>query len=196
VRIVLASGSPRRLVFLQQLDLDPVVRPADLDETPVAGEDPVEYVRRLSVDKAMAVPADNGDVIIAADTTVDLDGTILGKPDDAEDATSMLRSLSGRTHRVHSGVTVRHRIDGVDHLATDTCTTLVTCTEIDATAIEWYVSTGEPFDKAGAYAIQGRAAVFVERVDGSVSNVVGLPVHLVVRLARSLGVELIRTAPS
>jgi septum formation protein len=190
--VVLASGSPRRLAFLRSLGVEPVVRPADVDETPRPGEDPVAYVRRLAFDKAMAVPVAAGEVIIAADTTVDVDGTILAKPDDAAHARWMLRSLSGRAHLVHTAFTIRLGTD--EHrTATDHDTTTVTCVPISDAEIEWYLGTGEPFDKAGAYAIQGHAAVFVERIDGSVSNVVGLPLHRLVALARSLGVELIRS---
>ncbi len=186
VRVVLASASPRRRDLLTQLGVELEVRPADLDEAERPGEDPVAYVRRLSVEKALAVPAGDHELVVAADTTVDLDGRILAKPADADDARAMLRALSARTHKVHTGVTVRRG----GRTATDVATTLVTFTPLSSAAVEWYLSTGEPFDKAGAYAIQGAGAVFVASVKGSVSNVVGLPLTTVVALARSLGVEL------
>lgn len=185
MRVILASASPRRRDLLEQMGIDPVVVPADIDESVGDGEDPVAYVCRLSAEKAMAIRVDPADLVIAADTTVDLDGRILGKPADAAEARAMLRSLSARTHRVHTGVTVRLG----ERSATDVTTTLVTFAPVTDHALEWYVGTGEPFDKAGAYAIQGQAAVFVAAVKGSVSNVVGLPLTTVVTLARSLGVD-------
>jgi septum formation protein len=126
-------------------------------------------------------------LVIAADTTVDLGGEILAKPVDADDARAMLRRLSARTHRVHTGVALRLG----DRTVAETITSLVTFTPLTAALIEWYVGTGEPLDKAGAYAVQGAGGVFVQRVQGSVSNVVGLPLHAVVRLAGDLGVVLL-----
>lgn len=187
MRIVLGSSSPRRRDLLQQLGLEIDIRPADIDETEHPGEDPVSYVRRLSIEKADAVTADADELVIAADTTVDLDGQILAKPADDDEVRSMLRSLSARTHRVHTGVTVRLG----DRTATDVATTFVTFTPVTAGALEWYLGTGEPFGKAGAYAIQGAGGIFVSSVKGSVSNVVGLPLTTVVTLARRLGVELV-----
>jgi septum formation protein len=185
VRVILASASPRRRDLLEQMGVQPVVRPSDIDESVLPGEAAEYYVRRLSAAKAMAIAADPTDLVIAADTTVDLDGRILGKPADADEARAMLRSLSARTHRVHTGVTLRLG----DRTATDVTTTLVTFAPITDQALEWYLGTGESFDKAGGYAVQGQAAVFVASVKGSVSNVVGLPLTTVVALARSLGVD-------
>jgi septum formation protein len=185
VRVILASASPRRRDLLEQMGVQPVVRPSDIDESVLPGEPAEDYVRRLSAAKAMAIAADPTDLVIAADTTVDLDGRILGKPADADEARAMLRSLSARTHRVHTGVTLRLG----DRTATDVTTTLVTFAPITDQALEWYLGTGESFDKAGGYAVQGQAAVFVASVKGSVSNVVGLPLTTVVALARSLGVD-------
>jgi septum formation protein len=162
-----------------------IVRPSDIDESVLPGEVAEDYVRRLSVAKAAVAPAEPDDLVIAADTTVDLDGRILGKPADADEARAMLRGLSARTHRVHTGVTLRLG----QRTATDVTTTLVTFAPITDHALEWYLGTGESFDKAGAYAVQGQAAVFVASVKGSVSNVVGLPLTTVVALARSLGVD-------
>jgi septum formation protein len=180
VEVVLASGSPRRLMLLEQLGLDPEVVPADIDETPLPGEDPVAYVRRLAREKADALDVSPTALVIAADTTIDLDGEILAKPDDADDAKTMLRRQSGRTHRVHTGIAVRHG----DVTLVDVVTTLVTMVPITDELLDWYVATGEPLDKAGGYALQGAGGVLVEKVNGSVSNVVGLPLAPVVALIR------------
>ncbi len=163
------------------------IRAADIDESVVGGEAPVDYVRRLSIHKATAVSVPLGTLVIAADTTVDVDGVILGKPADEAEAMAMLAAISGRRHQVHTGVTVR--ID--DRSATAVVSTDVDIAVIDEATMNWYVATGEPFDKAGGYAIQGAGGVFVAGVSGSVSNVIGLPLDTVVHLARSLGVRLL-----
>lgn len=182
--VVLASASPRRLALLEQLGLTPVVIPADIDESAHDHEPPDRYVARLAVEKADAVMADApvGAVVIAADTTVDLDGRILAKPLDLDDAARMLRSLSARTHRVHTAVAVRRG----PHTLLETVTTLVTMGPITDEVLAWYLGTGEPLDKAGAYALQGAGGVLVERVAGSVSNVVGLPLTALAGLLRQL----------
>lgn len=187
--IVLASASPRRLELLDRLGVEPTVLPPDIDETPLPAEAADAYVVRLAVAKAAAVAATlTGDaLVIAADTTVEIDGDILAKPLDAVDAAVMLRRLSGRRHRVFTGVAVR-RGDDVRSEVVATGVRFAALTEAD---IDWYVGTGEPLDKAGAYALQGAGGVFVEAVEGSVSNVVGLPLHTVVRLAAGLGVRLV-----
>ena len=177
--LVLASGSPRRRELLSQLGLSFDVVVPDIDETPRPGERAVELVRRLALEKAAAVA---GDPVLAADTTVEVDGEILGKPRDADDARRMLRRLSGRSHKVHTGVAVR----GGGRIATDVATTIVTFVPLTPPVLQWYVDTGEPFDKAGAYAIQGTGGVLVEGVRGSVSNVVGLPLTSVARLLREV----------
>jgi septum formation protein len=173
--LVLASGSPRRRELLAQLGLDFAVAGPDVDETPLPGERPVDLVRRLAVAKAVAV---DGDPVLAADTVVDVDGEILGKPADADDARRMLRRLSGRSHRVHTAVALRSG----ERVEVEVVTTIVTFVPLQPAVIEWYVGTGEPLDKAGAYAVQGAGGVFVERVRGSVSNVVGLPLTTVAHL--------------
>jgi len=149
--------------------------PPDVDETPLAGERPAELVVRLATTKARTV---EGEPVIAADTIVELDGELLGKPVDDTDARRMLQRLSGRTHHVHTGVAVRTD----ERLETDVVTTAVRFAALRPGVLDWYLATGEPFDKAGAYAIQGAGAVLVEGVRGSVSNVVGLPLTAVVTL--------------
>lgn len=195
-RIVLASGSPRRQEMLERLGVQFEVMVPHVDETPRPGEDPSAYVERLARQKVLAVAediaadaahADDDRLIIAADTTVDLDGEILGKPVDLDDARRMLKRLSGRAHYVHTGIAVLQsgRLEsGVDE-------TRVQMTPITDHALEWYLGTGEPFDKAGAYALQGTGSVFVSRVSGSVSNVIGLSLTLLVDLTRRLDVDLI-----
>lgn len=187
VPVVLASGSPRRRELLDQLGLVFSVRAADIDESVLEGEDPVTYVARLSREKAAAVPVDPGTLVIAADTTVDVDGAILGKPADAAEARAMLAAMSGRRHHVHTGVTLR--LD--ERAVTEVTTTAVDVVAIDEATAAWYVATGEPFDKAGGYAIQGAGGVLVAAVTGSVSNVVGLPLATVRSLATRLGVDLL-----
>jgi septum formation protein len=180
--LVLASSSPRRRELLELLGVQFTVAPAHLDETPRAGEDPLGYVRRLAAEKAAAVGADD-EVVLAADTTVVLDGTILGKPGSRQEAVSMLRALAGRSHLVHTGVAVRAGELGAWASAT-TSVTLVPLTDDD---IEWYLGTDEPMDKAGAYALQGAGGLFVAAIDGSSSNVVGLPLHLLPALFAEVG---------
>jgi septum formation protein len=177
-RLVLASASPRRSELLQSVGLDFDVLPADIDESVRAGESPSEYVARLSREKAAAIAAriDREGIIVAADTTVDVDGQILEKPIDDDDARRMLQLLSDRTHLVHTGVSVtgfrEARARGTETVVVETAVRFVELTE---QAIDWYLSTGEHLGKAGAYGIQGAAAAFVERVEGSVTNVIGLP---------------------
>lgn len=177
--LVLASGSPRRRELLKGAGLTFAVRAADIDETPLDGESPTAYVRRLSIEKAAASAASPlsspADVIIAADTTVEIDGLILEKPLDDDDAYGMLRRLSGRSHHAHTGVTVSVGRDGARRSSTILVTTEVTFVALTDDMIDWYLATGEASDKAGAYGIQGAAGAFVERIDGSVTNVIGLP---------------------
>jgi septum formation protein len=181
--VVLASGSPRRAQLLALLGVAFEVRPADLDESVLSGEDAMVYVERLARAKAAAA-AGVGDLVIAADTTVELDGEILGKPIDADDAARMLRLLSGRAHRVHTGLAVAERSMVV--------TTVVRFVELTDADIAWYVGTGEPLDKAGAYAIQGAGGAFVAAIDGSASNVVGLPLAELIVLLRAAGFDPLR----
>jgi septum formation protein len=190
--LVLASASPRRQELLRGLGIEFATVPADVDESLLPGEKPVDYVERVAHDKALAVVAKlgigaDGDVVVlAADTTVDVDGEILAKAADDVDARRMLRLLSGRTHQVHTAVVV-WRISG---LQTVTVSTDVTFVDLDEATIDWYLSTGEHRDKAGAYGMQGAAGALVERIDGSPTNVIGLPLAETVDLLRRSGVRL------
>jgi septum formation protein len=187
-QLILGSGSPRRLRLLRSIGLELAAVAPDIDESPLDGEDPVAYVERLAREKAAAVPADAHDVVLAADTTVALDGEILGKPIDADDARRMLRALSGRSHDVHTGVAVR--AGGRTRAAV--ATTRVTMTVITEDDIAWYVGTGEPLDKAGAYALQEGGGLLVATIEGSASNVVGLPLAVVAELLTQAGFPLSR----
>jgi septum formation protein len=162
----------------------------DLDETPQPGEEPRAYVLRLAQEKA-AARAEPGELVLAADTTVVVDGEILGKPEGPEDARRMLRSLSGqasgRDHTVLTGIALEEPGRG---RASDVIETRVRMAALTEEEIAWYVGTGEPMDKAGAYAIQGIGSLFVEAVDGNPSNVVGLPLPAVYRLFARLGHDL------
>lgn len=184
--IVLASASPRRRDLLGALDVELVVRPADVDETPLESESPEALVARLAAMKAHAVEQGTDDLVVAADTVVAVDDEILGKPDDEQHAAAMLTRLSGTTHRVITGVHLVRA--GAERHAVES--TRITFRSLTPGEIAEYVATGEPMDKAGSFAIQGLAADFVTEIDGSHDNVVGLPVDVVVRLARELGVEL------
>ncbi len=170
--LVLASASPRRNEILQQLGVAFSVVPAEIDESPKTEEAPDVYVRRLALYKAEAVSAKHRHSIpvLAADTTVTIDRLILGKPCAIEQAREMLSRLSGRWHEVHSGLAIMHR--GV---TVKSVRTRVKFRDIEPVEIDRYWESGEPQDKAGAYAIQGLGGAFVERIDGSYSNVVGLP---------------------
>jgi septum formation protein len=174
--LILASRSPRRSELLTAAGISFEVLAADIDETPHANEAPAAYVERLARDKARAVLALRpGARVLGADTTVTIDGGILGKPVDEADAVRMLRMLSGRAHDVHTGVALASAA-GVGS-AVDT--TRVWFSHMTDEDISWYVATGEPVDRAGAYAIQGFASRFIPRIEGSYSTVVGLPVALV-----------------
>jgi len=187
-RLVLASSSPRRQRLLEGMGLHFASVSPDIDETPRPGEAPRAYVERLARDKAAAVAADEGDVVVAADTTVACDGEILGKPVDPADARRMLLLLSDRTHDVHTGVAVRTG----GRTATRVVTTFVTMVPIGEADIAWYVGTGEPLDKAGAYALQGSGGLLVRSVEGSSSNVVGLPLAELAELLAASGWPLER----
>ncbi len=189
--LVLASASPRRQELLRNAGIPFTVQAADIDETPLPGEGPRECAERLAHEKALAVARTRPqDLVLGADTIVVVDNSILGKPRNADDASRMLRLLSNRVHRVITGVCVVRPVSagqvkpGTENreLRTASETTLVTMTAISDDEIRDYVATGEPMDKAGAYAIQGIASRWIPRIEGDYSNVVGLPVALVYRM--------------
>ena len=182
--LVLASQSPRRAELLRNAAIPFVVRPAPgVDETPRPGEKPEDYAQRVAEEKALAAPASPEEVVLGADTIVVIDGLILGKPDGDEDAARMLRLLSGRRHDVITAICLRFPTAVVR----DWAATQVWFTELSARNIEDYTASGEPHDKAGAYAIQGIASRYIERIDGEYANVVGLPVALVWKHLRDRG---------
>jgi septum formation protein len=177
-RLILASASPRRRELLTQAGFTFEVRPAHVNEDPRGDEEPIAYVVRLARDKAQAVFAELNDpdvAVLGADTTVTLDGHILAKPEDEADAARMLRMLSGRTHRVVTGVAIA-TAERTEVAAEVTGVQFLTLSDKEIAA---YVETGEPMDKAGAYGIQGLAAKWIPRVEGCYFNVVGLPLALV-----------------
>lgn len=182
MRLILASGSPRRRELLVQAGFTFSVQTADIDESVRAGEDPVAYTSRLAREKAAAVFATLPDaqdvVVLAADTTVAVDEHILGKPEDADDAARMLRMLQGRKHQVMTGVAVMSAHETKVHCET----TDVFFAPMSDAEIAAYIASGEPMDKAGAYGIQGRAARWITRVEGDYSNVVGLPLAATCRM--------------
>ncbi|HEX6203318.1 MAG TPA: Maf family protein [Thermoanaerobaculia bacterium] len=197
--IVLASASPRRRELLAALGLPFAVRPVDLDETPRPGEAPRAYVARLAVEKAAAADSHAGELVLAADTVVVLPGegedggpALLGKPADPAEAEAMLARLAGREHVVFTGVALvgGDGAGGGGRRAVAIEESRVRIAPLGPDEIAWYVATGEPLDKAGAYAIQGIGALFVEAVEGNYSNVVGLPLPAVYQLFRELGYDL------
>lgn len=196
--LVLASASPRRQELLRNAGISFKVEPADIDETPRHGESPRDCAERLAREKALAVSNTRPlDYVLGADTVVAVDDIILGKPVDAADAARMLRLLSGRTHQVITGVCLvagtvpseqaQQPRTGNRERRTASETTLVTIRDLSDDEIHEYVATGEPMDKAGAYAIQGMASRWIPQIDGDYSNVVGLPVKLVCELLREQG---------
>lgn len=192
MKLILASGSPRRIELLRQLGVSPSIQPADIDESVDGHEAPDVYVERLAREKCTTVlrravaGTDHDSVVIGADTAVAVDGEILGKPTDRADAIAMLEKLSDRTHEVLTGVAVGRGTLLVSAVET----TLVTFGPIDSHDAAWYVDSGEPMDKAGAYAIQGAGGLFVRSITGSADNVVGLPRHLAAQLFEQVGLRL------
>jgi septum formation protein len=175
--IYLASASPRRSELLRQIDVTHAVRPVDIDETPRPGEKPAHYALRLAQEKARVLweqlAVAERRPVLAADTTVTLDDEILGKPADHADAVRILGRLSGRSHEVHTAVAVLHA-NGANALVS---TSTVEFRPLTRAEIDWYWHTGEPADKAGAYAVQGHAAIFIRHLAGSYSGVMGLPLY-------------------
>lgn len=188
--IYLASRSPRRAELLKQMGVLFSVVPADIDETPHAMERSDAYVKRLAIEKAQAgyalvlqkawfeMP------VLAADTTVSIDGEILGKPQDDEDAYRMLSLMSGRLHEVHTGIAVAH----AGHVAMEISSTMVQMDDLSDAVMRAYIASGEPKDKAGAYGIQGIAGSLIKRIEGSYSGVMGLPVYETAKLLKQAGI--------
>jgi septum formation protein len=191
VKFILASSSPRRRQLLESIGLDFEVLPSHVPEVHQPGEAPEEYVARLSRDKARAVAtAHPSQWVIAADTTVFLGDQLLEKPVDGADAARMLATIAGQTHFVYTGVT----LENVDRGWSDTrvAETEVRMLPLSPAEIEWYVASGEPLDKAGAYAAQGIGAVFIESIHGSYTNVVGLPLATLFQMIRRAGIDLLQ----
>ncbi|HEV8137298.1 MAG TPA: Maf family protein [Pyrinomonadaceae bacterium] len=181
-KLILASGSPRRAEILSAVGWTFEVVTSGIDETQKPDEDPKAYVQRLALEKAEAVASKRQDgLVLAADTTVVVDNHLLGQPEDDQDAQRMLKLLSGQWHEVLTGVALI-RIGGESNLGIET--TRVRFAELSEREIGWYVSTGEPRGKAGAYGIQGKAALFVEEVSGDYFNIVGLPIRLVYEMIK------------
>ncbi|MGA2591056.1 MAG: Maf family protein [Bryobacteraceae bacterium] len=184
--LVLASRSPRRREILQQAGIPFVVRPADVDETPRPQESPRDYVARVAAEKACAVAAGPGDIVLGADTTVVVDGEMLGKPRNSADAARMLEMLSGRRHDVLTGICLK----SAARVIADYAETGVWFASLSRQEIADYAASGEPMDKAGAYAIQGLAGKFIQRIEGCYFNVMGLPIALLYQHLR-----ILETAP-
>jgi septum formation protein len=189
VRLILASASPRRRALLTSAGFTFDVLPVSVDESIRSGEPPAEYVRRVAAAKSShAIHASvkpDGLVVLSADTAVVVDGAVLGKPRSDDEAAEMLKRLSGRAHQVMTGVSVRT----ASHEAGCVETTTVWVSPLTPAEIDWYLATGEGRDKAGAYAVQGIAARFIPRIEGSYSNVVGLPISVLPTLFAELGLD-------
>jgi septum formation protein len=187
-QIVLASASPRRSELLHQIGILHFINAVDIDETPWAHESPVAYVERIAAEKSAAcrVQLDDDLPVLAADTAVVCDGQILGKPENRQHAVQMLTLLSGRSHRVYSAVSLRGDHHWQALSVSEVCFRTLTEDEITA-----YWRTGEPCDKAGAYAIQGLASIFIESISGSFSGVMGLPLFETAQLLAKQGIRVI-----
>jgi septum formation protein len=193
VRLILASSSPRRREILSSLRLIFEVRPAEVDETPRMGEGAADAVRRLALEKASVVAgSEKSSLVMGADTLVALEGVVMGKPADSEQAVKMLLALGGRTHEVLTGVAFVKADE--EFLHTGVCRSEVTFKKISEATASKYVETGEPFGKAGAYAIQGAGGELVENYKGSCTNIVGLPVAEILRFVVRFGIERLEWA--
>lgn len=193
MRLVLASASPRRADLLRAAGIPFEIVPVDVDESFQPAEEPGRAVARLAEAKADAAAASHPDaVVLGADTTVVIGGEALAKPVDEADAVRMLRLLSGRTHDVLTGICISGEGRRLVHVET----TRVRMSRLSDAEVKWYVATGEPFDKAGAYAVQGLASRFVEGIDGSYANVVGLPISSVYALLNELGCDILGSKKS
>ena len=186
-KIVLASRSPRRKDILEKLNLSFVIDPPDIDESPIKNESPIIYVQRISAAKAdlVAQRHDQQCIVIAADTTVELNGEIFGQPRDLDEARFMIQKLSSKTHQVHTAISVRYN----QEIANSVDTASVTMREVTSELLEWYIGTGESIGKAGAYAVQGHGAALVADLSGEIGTVIGLPVGLFIGMLGNLGID-------
>ena len=186
-KIILASRSPRRKDILEKLNLSFVIDPPDIDESPLKNELPINYVQRISAAKAdlVAQRHDQKCIVIAADTTVELNGEIFGQPRDLDEARIMIQKLSSKTHQVHTAISVRYN----QEIANSVDTASVTMREVTSELLEWYIGTGESIGKAGAYAVQGHGAALVADVTGEIDTVIGLPVGLLLGMLGDLGID-------
>lgn len=183
---ILASASPRRRELLKSLELEFAVIPSGVDEEYIPGESVKEHVLRLSREKALAVADENPQAwVLGADTVVIIDGEVLGKPDSKHEAREMLMLLSGREHRVITGFSIVRKSGNV--VKSDLVESSVFFKEISEDEREWYIDTKEPYDKAGGYAVQGRAGFFIREIRGSHTNVIGLPLCEVVTVLKEVG---------
>ena len=187
-QIILASASPRRQDLLAQIGVDCLVYPVDIDETPHANEAPIAYVERLAAEKSATCQnrINSPLPILAADTTVVLGNTIMGKPKDSSDAIAMLQQLSGQTHQVYTAISLRGHQHGQAVSITD-----VTFRDLSIEEIVAYCQTDEPMDKAGSYALQGKASIFVKSLQGSFSGVIGLPLFETAQLLSEQGINVL-----
>ena len=186
-KIILASRSPRRKDILEKLNFSFVIDPPDIDESPFKNESPIVYVQRISAAKAdlVAQRHDQQCIVIAADTTVELNGEIFGQPRDLDEARLMIHKLSSKTHKVHTAISVRYN----QEFANSVDTASVTMREVSCELLEWYIGTGESIGKAGAYAVQGHGAALVTDVTGEIDTVIGLPVGLLLDMLGNLGID-------
>lgn len=185
-QIILASASPRRKKLLEGIEIDFKVVPSEIDESKIKLDTPIQLVRRLSYLKAQDVASKEDGIIIAADTVVSLEGNILEKPKDSNEAYQMLNKLSGKTHQVITGIAIINQDNSlIDHQATE-----VTFKHLTQEEIREYITTGEPLDKAGAYGIQGKGALFVKEIKGCFYNVVGLSLFKLAKMLKELGVKI------
>ena len=185
--IILASRSPRRVELLKQIGIDSIVRPADVDETPLTGEAPADYVQRVARQKVIEITkslkSEYANLpVLAADTTVAIDGEILGKPENDADAFNMLKKLSGSKHAVHTAVAISFK----SKVQVVLSSTIVEMMPLTDAIISAYVATGEQRDKAGSYAIQGKAGDWIKRIEGSYTGVMGLPIYETAKLLRDI----------
>jgi len=188
-QLILASASPRRLELLQQIGLQPLVVPADIDETEELNESAQDFVTRMAIEKAAVVAAlHEHAVVIGSDTSIDLDGEIIGKPENFDDAMTILKKLSARSHLVHTGVALQMG----NKAASTVVTSEVSFRSLSDSEIANYWHSGEPQGKAGAYAIQGIGSVFIEKITGSYSAIMGLPLFETAAMLTNFGIPVLQ----